>query len=102
MSTLVPCRSVGDKDSLSRRMEEMFDRLTHDFCGPDGQSAPALKPGRGGRPLKGRWRGVRSERFKKALLHCRLCHRKVRWAIKRHYSPLRARFFHILFYIPTT
>jgi HSP20 family protein len=34
MSALVPWRSMREMDPLSRRMDEMFDRLTRDFFGP--------------------------------------------------------------------
>lgn len=33
MSALVPWRPMREVDTLSRRMEDMFDRLTHEFFG---------------------------------------------------------------------
>lgn len=34
MSALVPWRSMREMDTVSRRMEDMFDRLTREFFGP--------------------------------------------------------------------
>lgn len=40
MSALVPWRSRRDLDPLSRRMDEMFDRLTRDFFGSGWSERP--------------------------------------------------------------